>query len=182
MSEHTAKTDSYDLMSRLNHWGIALLMIGMLLFGFYITMIAPQGPGKGALFGLHKSIGLVVLLLGAWRVIWRLKQGFKEDVGAPPRWQSLIARATHLVLLAGILVMPVSGMIGNYFSGRAFSPFGLFLMPSGEKIEALSRAAYGLHGLFSLVMVGAIALHVAGALKHHFIDRDTTFSRMVGRT
>ena len=32
-----------------------------------------------------------------------------------------------------------------------------------------------------IVLIGVIALHVAGALKHHFIDRDHTLRRMLPR-
>lgn len=175
-------SDNYDILSRLNHWGIAILMIGMLIFGFYIEFLVPRGPGKGELFGIHKSIGVIVLLLGSWRVLWRVVQGFKEDIGTPPKWQSAIAKLVHWILLVGIIVMPLSGLVGSIFGGRAVSVFGWFTIPAATKIEAISGFAYQVHGMFALLMVGAIAIHFFGALKHQIIDKDATMARMTGRS
>lgn len=176
------KSDNYDLISRLNHWGIALLIIGMLIFGFYIEFVVPRGPEKGALFGIHKSIGVLVLILGSWRVLWRLMQGFKSDIGTPPKWQSFLAKLVHWILLVGIIVMPLSGLMGSIFGGRAVEVFGWFTIPAATKVESISGLAYQIHGMFAFLMVAAIALHIAGALKHQIVDKDRTMARMTGRS
>lgn len=181
MSEGAYKTETYDIVSIINHWGIALLIIGMLFFGFYIEFFAPNGPEKGALFGIHKAIGVMVFVLGGWRVVWRLIQGFKEEAGPAPKWQSFIASSVHWILLAGILVMPLSGLVGSLYGGRGIDVFGWFSIPAATEVKAISNAAYQIHGLFAYLMVGALFLHIAGALKHHFVDKDATLRRMLGR-
>ncbi len=177
----TSKLVTYDKLSRLNHWFVALLMIAMIITGFYIFRAVEGGPGsiKGMLIGYHKSVGLLILVLGTLRVIHRLRQGFLESTQVG--WQETMARIMHWVLLAGIVVMPVSGVIGSFFGGRATGFFGMSAIPAGPEIEGLKNLAYGIHGVFAFLIAAAVLLHVAGALKHHFIDRDDTMARMTGR-
>lgn len=179
MPHSHAPVEKYDLMSRLNHWILAILMIGMIGYGFYIFEFMENGPSKRPMIGLHKSVGFLVLVLGAWRVVWRMGQGFKKDVGNPSIWMSWMVKFVHILLLAGILFMPISGLVGSYFSGRATSIFGWFSIPAGPKSDTLSDLAYCAHSIFAYVLVGAIILHIVGSLKHHFIDRDTTLKRMM---
>lgn len=86
------------------------------------------------------------------------------------------------VLLAGIIVMPVSGLMGSLFGGRDVSGFGLFTLPALAKIEWLKSLSGGIHGLFGKALAVIVLMHVAAALKHHFIDKDSTLSRMLTAT
>ncbi len=174
-----AQLTTYDRISRANHWLVALLMIGMIVFGFYLFRVMPRGPGKGELIGIHKAIGLVILGLGSWRVYWRLRQGFVASLQTG--WQDRLAHVIHIVLLVAIVIMPASGLMGSFFGGREIGFFDLFTVPAGPKIEWLSSAAYWIHGTGAFAVAGAVLLHVAGALKHHFLDRDATVARMIGR-
>ncbi|CUH53512.1 cytochrome b [Shimia marina] len=169
----------YDRVSRWNHWIVAILMIGALAFGFYVFRVVPRGPGKGELIGFHKALGLLILMLGVWRVGWRLRQGFIEPLHRG--WQHVMAGLAHWVLLAGIVVLPLSGVLGSLFGGRGIGFFGLFTVPAGPEIDWVSDAAYAVHEITALAMVAAVALHIAGALKHQFLDRDGTLARMAGR-
>ncbi|MEM1129151.1 MAG: cytochrome b [Pseudomonadota bacterium] len=171
----------YDFISRLNHWIIAVAIIGMLIFGIYIFQFVPSGPEKGALIGIHKAIGFLILIYGIWRVSYRLFQGFLEDAAPMPKWQSVTARSVHILLLAGVIIMPLSGFIGNFFGGRTIEVFGLLTIPGGPKVEAISNVAYGVHVNFAWIMVVAVVLHILGALKHQLVDHDATLRRMVGR-
>ncbi|TKZ22066.1 hypothetical protein FAP39_02380 [Shimia litoralis] len=67
-----AHAGNYGVVSRFNHWFIGFGMIGMLAFGIYLEKFAPDGPDKGALIGTHKAIGVLLLILGVWRVGYRL--------------------------------------------------------------------------------------------------------------
>ena len=171
-----AAMTGYDRVSRVNHWVLAALMIGMLIMGFYVFKVLPDGPDKGALVGVHKSLGVLVLMLGSWRVAWRLRQGFLPDgqVG----WQARLAHWAHRLLLAGIVVMPVSGLGLSFFGGRETGVFGVVTIPAGPKIELVAGLASAVHGAFALVLVLTLALHVLGAMKHALYDRDGTMARM----
>ncbi|MEM8571132.1 MAG: cytochrome b [Pseudomonadota bacterium] len=178
---HTGATDNYDLISRINHWIIALAIIMMTGVGFFLGRVMERGPEKAALLGTHKAVGVLVLIYGLWRVGYRLAQGFKADAAPMPAWQARAAHAVHWILLAAILIMPVSGIAGSYFRGRATEVFGLFTIPAGPEIEVLSGAASATHDFMALILLAALLLHIGGALKHHLIDKDTTLLRMIGR-
>ncbi|MEX3010206.1 cytochrome b [Hoeflea sp. TYP-13] len=169
---------AYGFVSRFNHWIIALAIIGMLAFGIYIEDFVPDGPQQGALLQTHKAIGVLVLAYGLWRVGWRLIKGFLAPAAPMPYWQDVISKVTHWVLIAGILVMPISGMMTSLFGGHDINVFGLFTIPGQTKIEWLSEFAEEVHGAAANIMIAFIVLHVLGALKHHVIDRDATLVRM----
>lgn len=171
----------YGVLSRFNHWVIALAIIGMLAFGLLIEDLAPKGPERTALIEIHKALGVLILAFGAWRVAWRLLRGFLPEASAMPAWQRTAARLVHWALLAGVILMPLSGLLSSVFAGRATDVFGLFAVPAGPRIGWLSDASYGAHEVIANLLIAAIALHVLGALKHHYIDRDTTLRRMIGR-
>lgn len=172
---------SYNLISRVNHWVIAIAMIGMLLFGFYLSKIMPKGPEVASFLAVHKAIGVLILVFGAWRVIYRLRQGFLPEAVVMPKWQEITAKAAHIILLAGIVLMPVSGVMGSFFGGHSISMFGLFTIPGGPEIKLLSDIGHVVHGYVAIVLAVVVGLHVAGVLKHQFIDRDITLKRMTGR-
>lgn len=177
----TGAKDNYDRISRVNHWIVAAAIIGMVCLGFYIDWFTERGPVRGQLVGLHKAVGVLVLIYGAWRIGYRLVQGFKREAAPMPAWQASAAKTVHWVLMACILVMPLSGIAGSYFGGRATEVFGFFTIPEGPEIEALNDAASNIHGTTAWVLVIALALHIGGALKHHLIARDTTLLRMLDR-
>ncbi|WP_419908465.1 cytochrome b [Hoeflea sp.] len=175
----TERHTTYDFVSRLNHWIVAAAIIGMLAFGTYIEDFVPSGPGQGALLQIHKAIGVLVLAYGLWRIGWRLARGFPDAVAPMPAWQDLIARVTHWVLIACIILMPVSGMMTSLFGGHDIDMFGLFVIPGFSKNALLSDLAGDMHDTIANVLIVFIILHVAGALKHHVLDRDATLVRMI---
>lgn len=176
-----AKTN-WDRISRANHWIIALVMIGMLIFGVYLEDFVPRGPDKRALIGTHKSIGVMVLLFGLWRVGYRLVQGFLDDAAPMAKWQSVMAKVVHWVLLVAVIAMPLTGLLGSYFAGRAVDVFGIFTLPGApDANRAIADVFNTLHGLFGKIAILAVLLHIVGALKHHVIDKDSTLKRMLGR-
>ncbi|WP_299355104.1 cytochrome b [uncultured Shimia sp.] len=173
---------NWDGLSRLNHWLVAAAMVAMLVFGVYLHEFVPRGPEKGALIGIHKAVGVVVLIYGVWRVGYRLIQGFLEETTAMPKWQSTLAKVVHWVLLISVIAMPLTGVLGSYFGGRDIDVFGLFTIASAmEPTKGLSDAFMGMHGVFAKMTILALVLHVLGAIKHHYIDRDDTLKRMLGR-
>ncbi|MCY6379139.1 cytochrome b [Hoeflea prorocentri] len=179
----TSKPAAYDLVSRFNHWIVAFAMIGMLAFGIYIDDFVPRGPQAGALLQTHKALGVLVLAYGLWRVGWRLARGFLDSAARMPAWQEILSKITHWVLIAGIILMPLSGMTTSLFGGHDINIFGLFTIPGFTENKTVSDLAGDAHGTIANILIAFIVLHIAGALKHHVIDRDTTLVRMTtGRT
>lgn len=170
---------TYNLTSRLNHWIAAPLFIAMLGFGFYLAYGGVPTPEKLPMIGNHKAMGVLLLGFGLWRVGYRIKQGFASPVAPLPSWQEAASRASHVVLLASILLMPLSGLIMALFSGFPTDVFGLFTIPAIDKVDTVSGAARMAHKYIAYAFVLTLGLHVAAAIKHHMIDKDRTLVRML---
>lgn len=183
-----AGRDSYDKFTGFTislHWIIAITMIGMLAFGLYLEDL-PRGPEKSALIGIHKSIGLTILVLAAVRFGWRLINGMPQPVGRYSAIERILAKVVHWLLLLGTLFMPISGILMSLSGGHGLAVFGLEIVPvwrstpGFEANKALGEAAGAIHGLGGKLLIAAIVLHFTGALKHHVIDKDATLRRMLG--
>ncbi|EAR62096.1 cytochrome b [Neptuniibacter caesariensis] len=162
------------------HWLVALMMIGSIAFGIYIEEL-PRSDIKFEYIQLHKSIGILVLIFAIIRIVNTSKNGLPSQLGTPKKRQDQIAKIAHIVLLAGTILMPVSGVMMSIGGGHSVALFGLNLIPSGEKIEWLGSMGYALHGIGGKLMIAAILLHIAGALKHSLINKDGTMRRMMGK-
>lgn len=173
---------AYDVVSRINHWIMALAMIGMLSVGLFVANVEIPKETRGFLIGIHKAAGVLVLLYGAWRVAWRLGQGFPRPASVVPAWQARAAKLSHYGLLAGILLMPLTGLVGSLFRDRSVNFFNLFTIPPFGEIKILAAIGSNLHWIVGYLLVAMVVLHIAAALKHHFVDRDTTLARMVRST
>ncbi len=163
------------------HWIIAIAFIAMLAFGMYVEDL-PRSPEKGELIGLHKSIGVIILLLALVRIGWRAMSKYPAPLSEVPKWQDIIAKLTLLVLILGTVMLPVSGIVMSIGGGHGLAVFGLELIAgSGEKMETLSKIGHIMHGLGGKLMIVFIVLHILGAIKHEHIQKDGTLSRMLGR-
>ena len=169
---------SWGVVTRLFHWGMLLLIIGSISVGFYMTDL-PLGPTKLKVYALHKSIGLTLLGLASLRLLWRL--GERRPVLPPmPPWQQRAAAATHVLLYVLLFMIPMSGWLYNSAAGFPLQWFHLVNLPAltaadpGLKVLAKEAHVSGVLALITIVLV-----HAAAALKHHFVDRDSTLRAML---
>lgn len=175
----TDTTSRFGSISIYNHWLTAGLIVGLIGLGWYFEEL-PRGPEKASLLGLHMGLGLVVLGLGLFRLGWRWLNRMPAAAGDHAPWEQRLARIAHMMLLALLVIMPLSGMLSVMAEGHTVSFFGLFALPPlvgpSETLEEITGA---MHGLGANLLVATIGLHVAGALKHHIFDRDDTLTRML---
>ncbi|OCQ21873.1 cytochrome B [Pseudoalteromonas luteoviolacea] len=174
---------SFSLATRSLHWLVGITMLSLIIVGIYMANFEVW-----ALYDIHKSMGVLALLLILPRVIYRLIQGFPEANSAHSQWEQKVSHLVHWVLLIGTLMMPVSGMLYSGFGGYGVDIFGLSLVsenvvddsivPYNESIFVISKAS---HWVIGYCLSAAILLHVAGAIKHHVIDKDDTLKRMTGK-
>jgi len=111
------------------------------------------------------------------RVLWRASH-VPPAFPPMPRWQATLARITHVLLYVVLLLMPLSGYLGSVWSGYPVKYFGIMLPDWNWKNPALKDLASGVHLATSWVLATAVALHVAGALKHALVQRDGLLARM----
>ncbi|WP_372597281.1 cytochrome b [Amphritea sp.] len=162
------------------HWIIAIAVIGSLMLGLYVEDL-PRGAEKFELIGLHKSVGVLVLVVAFYRLIWRIRNRLPERLSPVAQWQEKVTTVVHLILLAGTLLMPLSGMLMAIGNGHPVAVFGLELIAGGDENELFGVMGESMHGLGANVMIAAIALHVVASVKHHLLTRDGTLQRMLGR-
>jgi cytochrome b561 len=160
------------------HWTIAVLIIALALVGLTMDDLATS-PTKLKVYALHKSVGLTVLALVLLRLAWRLFDRRPPLPQTMPAWERVAAGVTHGMLYLVMLVMPLSGWLYNSASNFPLRWFGLFRVPAlAGPDKALKEFAHEVHETGFYVLAALFALHVAGALKHHFVDRDPTLARM----
>jgi len=164
------------------HWIVALAVIVQVTWGWVMQTIPKQPPGVRAdAFNVHKSIGLTILALMIVRTLWRWRHP-APPLPAMPAWQALLARTTHGAIYACLFLMPLAGYLGSVFSGYPVKYFGVTLPAWGWKDDAIKNAMSVAHFAVSWVLVAAVVLHVAGALKHWLWNRDGLVARMgIGR-
>jgi cytochrome b561 len=169
----------YSTVSLILHWLIAALVVTQVI----LIMIrdATEGEVARELLGFHKSVGLGILVLTLGRLGWRIANPAIPLPDTMARWQKLLARATHVLFYVLLIGMPLSGWAASSAAGRDILWFGLFqwpLLPIGGGREAAGQLM-DMHELAAKALYVLIVLHVAGALKHHFLERDNVLHRMI---
>jgi cytochrome b561 len=176
-----AATVRYGDVAIALHWLVALLVVVQVGWGWAMQDIPKAPPGLRAdAFNTHKSIGLAILALTLLRLGWRLRHP-APPLPPMPRWQRTLARGNHGVLYAALVLMAVSGYVGSVFSGYPVKAFGVVLPAWGWKDEGIKSLMSSVHLATSWLLLAAIALHVAGALRHALVAGDRVLERMLPR-
>lgn len=172
-------------VARAFHWTLAGLILFQLALGLRMTRFTPDLGRQFDLIQLHKSWGTVIFALVLARLAWRLR------IEAPPLegpvWRRRLAGGVQVLLYGLMLWMPLSGWVDVSASPlqdllqMRNMVFGLFPLPDpwvpgSERLAAIASAAHLAGGV---AMAGLIALHVAGALRGEFVERDHTLRRMI---
>ncbi len=160
------------------HWIVAVLIIGMIPFGWYMSDL-DFSPDKLKLYAWHKSIGITILALFFVRLGWRLYKG----VPAPlphKEWERKLAKTSHILLYILMAIMPLTGWLMSSANGFPVSVWGMFVLPDLiDKNQDLGHFLNALHSKIAWAIIVIASVHLLGALKHHFIDKDNTLRRML---
>lgn len=177
------KNANYSCTQRALHWGIALLVFILLPTGFWMTTRGEAGIWDGltgTLYATHKSIGFAVLWLMFWRAALKLLGGKPPYPAHMPDGQKQLACVTQRGLYLLMFVVPLLGWAGvtAFPALNIFAGLHLPAMPLIEQSQDLAKQILGIHGWLAIALCVLIAMHIAGALKHKWIDRDGVFERM----
>ena len=179
----------YTRLAMLFHWLIALgIVINLLLVWFVDSM--PKSAER-PMINLHKSIGLTVLGLAIMRLLWRWANPpppFPANYG---RWERLGAHAAHYALYVLIFAMPITGWIhDSAWKGAAANPLRLYGVIPWFRIglvanqdpatkETIHALFFSMHAALALALYALFVVHVAGALKHQYLDHERELQRML---
>ncbi len=173
----------WGVVSRALHWGLAILIIGMLAYGWWMNHVAAR-PERFYHRSIHADIGYLVLLLMVLRLIWRGVNPVPVAPPGMPLWQRWAARASHVALY---LLTIVVALFGWAHSG-AHTPnyadwFGLFKVPQFTSPDKAAADQFeDLHIYGAYVLMGLVALHFIAALYHQFVADDDVNARMLKGT
>ena len=157
---------------------MALLIVAGFGIGLYMADLH-LSPLKLRLFSYHKWIGVSVWALLLLRMLWRSRHAPPPLPAGMPAWEQTAANAGHLLLYVLMAIIPLSGWLMSSAQGVTTVYLGLWPLPDLlAKNEALGRLLLTVHRILNYALLGAVAVHVAAALKHHFIDRDDILGRM----
>ncbi len=175
----------YSATARAFHWLTAALILTNIPLAYWAKAL-PRDTGAAAArlasaYSLHKTIGVAVLFIALARLVWRMTHDRPAPLHPERRLETFLAETVHRALYGAILIMPLSGWLAHAAStgfAPILWPFGQHLppVPVAEDLSALFKS---IHWAASKLLVTALILHVAGALKHALIDRDGTLARMV---
>ncbi len=173
-------TTSYTKTAMLLHWLIALLIVGSFALGVTMTDIPGITPTKLKYFSWHKWLGVTILGLVCLRLLWRLTHAAPPYPASMAVWQQNAASGLHGLLYVLMFAIPFSGYFYSLAAGVPVVYLGLIslpvlIAPDQELKELLKTAHYTLNA----TLLAAAGLHILAALKHHFIDRDGIFKRIL---
>lgn len=195
---NTAAT-RYTKTAIVLHWLIAIVIIGMFALGWFMSELPKDAPKEAAYdlfnlgvytwqlpepasprtfyFNLHKSIGVTLLALIAIRVYWRVTHRPPALLSSLKAWERKLATAGHHLLYVLMVAMPVTGLLQAVYSKYGVKWFGLDFIPGLDDKDA--RAIFHeAHEIIGMLLALLILVHILGALKHKFLDKDETLSRM----
>ncbi|PKG76400.1 cytochrome b [Shewanella sp. Choline-02u-19] len=171
---------SYGLVAILFHWLSALAVIGLFAVGFWMVDLTYYSEWYKTAPYLHKSVGLILLLLTLSRIFWRMFTPNPKSLASHKRWERSAGHITHGVLYLLLLVIMVSGFLISTADDRGIWVFNWFEIPSlGVFMEDQADIAGVIHQYAAYSLIGLVLIHALGALKHHFIDKDSTLLRII---
>lgn len=173
----------YSTVAIILHWIIAGALLFQIILGN--SMEGPRDAARFSIYQLHKSIGITILLLTLVRIAWRITNRPPPLSSTLKWWERRLARFTHSGFYALLLAFPLSGWLIVSTSKIAVPTrlFGVVPWPHIPVADALRRPVHKIselsHELLVYGTLALIALHIAGALKHHFVDKDAELDRMI---
>ncbi len=192
-------TTRYTKVAIILHWLIALAIFFMIGLGWYMADLPKDGPKQSAFdlfdlgiytwqlaepgsprmfyFNLHKSVGLTLFFLILFRVYWRVTHTPPAMLTSYQAWERKLATGTHHLLYLLMVAIPLTGLLMSLNSKFGINWFGVHVL-DGVDSKDVRHTYEELHELGANFMVALLIVHILGALKHRFVDKDDTLSRI----
>ena len=190
----------YTKTAKVLHWLIAIGIFIMFGIGWFMADLPKEVPKQTAFdvfdlgiytwqsaeaisprnfyFNLHKSVGVTIFALIIIRVLWRLSHKPPALLASYKEFERKLAKGTHYLLYLLMVALPLSGLIMVIYGKYGVKWFGIDLF-GGLDSKPMRDAFKEVHEIIGLIILAVLALHILGALKHKFIDKDETLSRML---
>ena len=174
--------ERYAAVAVAMHWLVAAAVFGLFALGLWMTELTYYDRWYRLGPWWHKGIGVMLLALVFLRLIWRATGRRPAPAAGHRLWERRVAALAHGLMYLLLLAIPVSGYLISTADGRALEVFDWFAVPAlPAAMENQEDVAGSVHLALAVGLVALAAVHALAALKHHFIDKDRTLLRMLGR-
>ena len=177
----TADTSSrYSGVAMLLHWLIAIAVIANWRIAEAKEAAATEEAGR-AIMQNHFSIGVIMFFLVVFALLWRTKNRPPAMPDHVAGWEQTLAKVTHWIFYALLLIMPLAGWFAMSKYGAPISVFGIFELPPLPVAQDPdgAKAIFEQHGTAGKFLLILLLLHIAGTLKHTILDKDGNIFRML---
>ena len=193
-------TSGYSKTAKILHWLIAIGIFGMFALGWFMSDLPKEAPKQIAYdlfnlgvytwnlteeisprtfyFNLHKSIGVTIFALILIRILWRITHRPPALLSSYKAWERKLASGAHHLLYLLMVALPISGIIMATYSKYGIKWFGVPFI-KGLDNNPMRELFEEVHEIIGLIILLVIIVHIIGALKHKFIDKDDTLKRML---
>jgi cytochrome b561 len=195
-----SNTTRYTKTAVFLHWLIAICIFGMFALGWYMSELPKEAPKQMAYdlfdwgiytwqlseeasprtfyFNLHKSLGVTIFALILIRILWRVTHKPPALLASYKAWERKLATGAHHLLYVLMVALPLSGIIMATYSKYGIKWFGADFIKGLDNtpMRELFKEA---HEIIGAIILLVLVLHIVGALKHKFIDKDDTLKRML---
>lgn len=169
--------DGYGFVSRLLHWGMALAIFAMFALGWWMVRLDYQNPYYKLGPDIHRSVGILLLILLVLRLAWRFANPKPDDSDLTP-FEHKASLAVHWGFYPLLFVLMVSGYLISSANGSPVDVFNWFSVPAITKQEGLEDQAGLVHRWLAYGTIAVAVVHSVAALKHHFVDKSRVLARM----
>jgi cytochrome b561 len=170
----------YSITTRIIHWLSALLVFFMFISGWYMVELDYYSPWYNHLPELHYTFGVVLMFIWLIKII-RLFTGHQKRLSPPVKpFERILSQITQSLFYLFIITLVTTGYLMMTAEGQAKILFQFIHLPaltqfSGQVVDTMGW----IHEYGAYILMVFVALHVIGALKHHFIDKDDTLKRII---
>lgn len=175
----TKRSDRYDTTTIVLHWAIAILVVTLLVTGWYMVGVPKLTPARGFWYNLHKSLGIVTAALIVILIVRRIFRRAPPLPATMPGWERRAAHLNHIVFYVLMVLSTAAGYLTSSFSRFGPKVFGIPLPHWGWDDVAQRTQYANAHRVITWVFAAFIVVHVAAALKHLVVDRDGVLARML---
>ena len=173
---------SYGVISRSIHWISALAIAVLFGLGLWMVELTYYDSWYTKAPAIHKSIGVSLFALTLFRIVWNALNKKPEPISDEPEWENKLASWMHITLYLVLILVMVSGYLISTAKGDGVEVFGIFTIPATlQGIDNQEDVAGLIHYILAVSIITLAVFHAAAALKHHFINKDQTLNRMLGR-
>lgn len=171
---------TYSPIRKFNHWLSAVFIFGLLISGLWMVELDYYSEWYQRAPELHQSWGAVFIAIFFFNSGWRIASRVPGQISAHKSWEVFLANSVQLLLFLLVFLMLCSGFLIVTADYRGVEVFDWFQIPAlFSPFEEQADLASNIHQVCAYLIIFLIFLHILGALKHHFLDKDDTLKNIL---